>query len=157
MSVSLNGTSYPLPNPSDTDWAAQLLNFFAAIATAVSGVFTWAEASFGALAGTYYLGLGAAAASTSNEYKVRVPATGKLRNLYALAGVAPSGGTAAVTVRVNGADTAITCTVADGGTTAQDTTHSVNVNAGDQVSIKVVCSAGTPPQRFTVTLALTPA
>jgi hypothetical protein len=45
------------------------------------------------------------------------------------------------TIRVNGADTALTVTITAGGTTAVDSTHSVVVNAGDQVSLKSVTSA----------------
>lgn len=62
-------------------------------------------------------------------------------NLYALNRTAPGlTQTTIYTLRVNGADTALTCTVSGTGQTANDTTHSVAVAAGDKVDIKVVNS-----------------
>lgn len=68
----------------------------------------------------------------TNEIKVRVPRSGILRNLYVQQRVASgaAGRTDIYTVRVNGADRAITCTL-DNATSGEDTTHAVVVAQGD--------------------------
>jgi len=48
-----------------------------------------------------------------------------------------------LTVRKNGADTAITFTFASGDDTKSDTTHSVAVSAGDVLTVRAVMSATT--------------
>jgi len=75
----------------------------------------------------------------TNEISVRVPRAGVLRNLYLQQRVASGAGgrTDSYTVRVNGADKTITCTL-DNSTTGEDTTHAVSVAQGDAVSIKLV-------------------
>jgi hypothetical protein len=47
----------------------------------------------------------------------------------------------AYTVRVEGADSTITCTVAAGGVLGSDFAHTVSVNAGDRVGIKAIQSS----------------
>ncbi len=88
--------------------------------------------------GTSYLAPGNGGTQT-NEIKVRVPRAGILRNLYVQQRIASgaAGRTDIYTVRVNGADKAITCTF-DNATTSEDTTHAVPVAQGDAVSIKLV-------------------
>ncbi len=72
----------------------------------------------------------------------RVPYDGTIRNLYCNSGVAPgSGEEFEYTVRVQASDTAVTCTNAGASdTTAEDTTNSVAVSAGDAISVKLVTS-----------------
>jgi|GEM_PF-907554 len=88
--------------------------------------------------GTSYLAPGNGSTQT-NEIKVRVPRAGILKNLHVQQRVASgaSGRTDIYTVRVNGADKAITCTL-DNATSGEDTTHAVPVAQGDAVSIKLV-------------------
>ena len=96
-------------------------------------------------------------ATQSNELKVRVPRTGILRNLYVWQRVASgaAGRTDTYTVRVNGADKAITCTL-DNATSGEDTTHAVPVAQGDEVSIKLVSnSASDTSADVTASLVLT--
>lgn len=79
------------------------------------------------------------------ESEVQIPVTaGTLQNLHikSLAAV-PAGQTWQVTVRKNGADTAITATITGTGTEAADTTNTVIVADGDLVSLKCVSSATT--------------
>ena len=78
-------------------------------------------------------------ATTANEPRIRVPRAGTLKNLYVYQRVASGAGgrTDIYTVRKNGADQAITCTL-DNAQTGQDTTNTVAVAAGDQVSVKLV-------------------
>ncbi len=52
-----------------------------------------------------------------------------------------SGQTFAFTVRVNGADTALTCTITGVGTTCNDTTHTAACTAGQTYSVKSITSA----------------
>jgi len=66
-----------------------------------------------------------------------IPYNGTLRNLYAQA-PGNSGCTGIVTVYVNGSATSLTAT--DNGTTFSDTTDSVSVNAGDNVTIHCIIS-----------------
>jgi len=88
--------------------------------------------------GTSYLAPGNGATQT-NEIKVRVPRPGILKNLYVWQRVASGAGgrTDIYTVRVNGVDKTITCTL-DNATEGSDTTNEVLVAAGDQASIKLV-------------------
>ncbi len=75
----------------------------------------------------------------------RIPVGGTLKNLYlSTASAQPGGGSLVATVQVNGSDTAITISIPAGGAaqTVSDTTHSVSVNAGDAVTIKLVNNDG---------------
>lgn len=65
-----------------------------------------------------------------------------ISNLYISQGPAPGTGNSAVyTLRVNGADTAVTCTISNTASTCNDTTHSASITAGQTWSIKSVQSA----------------
>ncbi len=88
--------------------------------------------------GTSYLAPGNGSTQT-NEIKMRVPRAGILKNLHVQQRVASgaAGRTDIYTVRVNGADKAITCTL-DNVTTGEDTTHVVPIAQGDAVSIELV-------------------
>jgi hypothetical protein len=66
---------------------------------------------------------------------------GTFKNLYININVAPSGSqTDIFTLRVNGADTAVTCTITGTATSCNDTTHTATITAGQNWSIKVVGS-----------------
>ena len=88
--------------------------------------------------GTSYLAPGNGATQL-NEIRVRVPRPGILRNLYGWQRVASgaAGRTDIYTVRVNGANTAITCTL-NNATEGADIVNEVVVAAGDQVSISLI-------------------
>lgn len=88
--------------------------------------------------GTSYLAPGNGATQT-NEITIRAPRPGILKNFYIQQRVASGAGgrTDIYTVRVNGADTTITCTL-DNATQGADTTHEVLVAAGDRISVKLV-------------------
>lgn len=79
----------------------------------------------------------------ANEIRVRVSRPGILRNLYVWQRVASGvgGRTDIYTVRVNGANTAITCTL-DNAVEGADIVNEVVVAAGDQVSISLVSNNG---------------
>ena len=66
------------------------------------------------------------------------------QKLYVIDSATPSSSTLTITLRVNAADTTLTCSIATGGaTTCNDTSHTVSVVAGDGLSIKYVNGAGT--------------
>lgn len=90
---------------------------------------------------TAYIGVGGYN-TTESLARYKIPCSGVLRNMYAAAnGGAGAGKNFVYTLRVNTADTALTCTTAD-TTPGSDTTHSVSVTAGDYVCVKVVTDAG---------------
>jgi hypothetical protein len=63
------------------------------------------------------------------------------------AGTAGSGKSYTITVRVNGLDTAVTCTILETATTCSDSAHTLTLNAGDLISLGVVPSASNPTVR----------
>lgn len=88
---------------------------------------------------SYLLPGGGVAAQSANELKITVPRAGILRNLYISQRVASgtAGITDVYTVRINGIDKTITCTL-DNATTGSDTTHHEAVSIADLVSISLV-------------------
>lgn len=141
---TINGETVPLPDPGEGAWFDMLNNFLAAAAAAQGSVLQFGNSATPNGSGTTYLRPSYRdSASDSTEVKIQVPADGVLRNLYAQARVAPSGGSLVYTVRKNGADTALTCTMAAAATQANDATHEVTVAAGDVISIKCVSTAST--------------
>jgi len=95
------------------------------------------EGAITANATTYlYPGNGA---TTTNEPRIRIPWAGTLRHLYVYQRVASGavGRTDIYTLRKNGVDQAITCTL-NNSQTGQDTSNTVSVTTGDQISIKLV-------------------
>ena len=78
-----------------------------------------------------------------NEITVRVTRPGILKNLYVQQRVASGAGgrTDIYTVRLNGGNTAITCTL-DNATQGSDTTNEVLVAAGDQIGVSLVSNDG---------------
>ncbi len=79
-----------------------------------------------------------------NATEMLVTRSGTIQNLYIkLRGSPGTGKSYAFTVRKNGADTALTATVSDTSTIANDTANSFTVVAGDRLTMKIVPS-GTP-------------
>lgn len=74
-----------------------------------------------------------------------MPCAAVWRNLVTRDTTAPgSGKSRSSTLRVNAADTAVTCSIADTNVSANDTTHSVALVAFDKLSIKTTASANFP-------------
>lgn len=88
-----------------------------------------------------YMAAGYIAASPATEIQIPVGRAATLRNLSVrITGAGTGSDTVTYTVRVNGADTAIVASGANDAAaplTISDTTHSVNVVAGDLISIKI--------------------
>ena len=80
------------------------------------------------------------------------PAPGTVKNMYVFVETAPATGTSwTLTLRRNGADTPVTCTITGNGSLRQcsDTTHSEAYVAGDLISIRISSAngpTGTPGQ-----------
>jgi hypothetical protein len=96
--------------------------------------------SFGPLVGPVTL-----SASSAAGFRTVMPRAGTIKNLFAAVSVAPGAAKSwAFTVRKNGVDQALTCTISGASATnASDTSHSFTVTAGDEIEIKVAPS-GTP-------------
>lgn len=108
-----------------------------------------------AAATTTYVGTNGENA-TETIVRMVMPVAGVLRKLYVVAAaVAGAAQSFTYTVRVNGVDTTITCAVSGASaTTANDTTHTASVVAGDTVDIKLVTSAGAAAVRHAIGLEL---
>lgn len=141
--TALNATNLA----SGTVAAARLPQIVRSVVSMAAGVV--------AAAATVYLGLGAESA-TESVVRIVMPVAGVLRNLTVVTDGAPGAAkTYIYTVRVNGADTTLTCTVSGAvATTASDTTHSATVAAGDTVTVKLVTLAAAATQRHSVSLSL---
>lgn len=91
-------------------------------------------------AGTVYLGVDAAH-SSEGDAELTLSSAGTISNLSARSAITPSGSeTFVYTLRKNGTDTALTCTVTGDSVSATDSAHSVSVSIGDTVDIKLVVS-----------------
>jgi hypothetical protein len=97
--------------------------------------------------------LGVLQASEAPAQQV-VPLAGTVSKFYVrLSGTPGNGRSYTFTVRVNGADTAVTCVVQDAATGCSDTTNSVTLAAGDLIAIHAVGTAN-PTGRTMVWTAL---
>jgi len=79
---------------------------------------------------------------TELESRQVIPTDGNLKCLFIDQDVAAGGGGYIYTLRLNGADTALTVTINDPNTTGNDVAHSVAVVAGDVVAMSMVRIAG---------------
>jgi hypothetical protein len=81
----------------------------------------------------------------------QVPFAGTLSRLHVRldgpAGTAGSGEFYAFTIRVNGSDTAVTCTILETATNCSDSVNTALFNAGDLISLGVVPSTSNPATR----------
>jgi len=95
---------------------------------------------------TKYIGPTDNAENASEDIAFIAPAAGKIIGLYATLGTACGGsGESAkkvdLTVRVNGSDSEVTCSLAADAVSASDTAHEVAVSAGNKVTVKSVAAA----------------
>lgn len=93
-----------------------------------------------------------AAATTSTERFIVSNRTGTLKNLYSYAANNFGGGSAAITVRINGSDSSLTCTMPGtaGSGNCSDTSNTPSVTAGDRVSVRVTLNPSVNTQDVTV-------
>jgi hypothetical protein len=105
-----------------------------------------------------YIGEGNSASNvTESSVDNIVPYAAVLRNLYVKAETAPSAAESFVyTVRVNRVDTAITATISNTDTTANDTSNSVTIAAGDTICVEVDGSAGSASSFHKVSFEIDP-
>lgn len=97
------------------------------------------------LASDTLFSIGAGVFSSEGRALMAAPRSGTLANLFVVPNVAPaSGSIVTVTVRVNGADTAlsVTHTDADGTSAKGNTVDTVSVSQGDLISVKFTETGG---------------
>ena len=158
-SVSINGTSYTLPDAGEVDWAGKLQLLFQALVAAGASAFTFGSKTTPANTSSLFLVPGGSDdVADASEYTVRVPCAGKVSKLYVQALAAPVTQGQVVTVRKNASDQTLTATLAAAATQAEDATHSFTVAAGDRLSVKVAGVAGiaTGATGLRATILLTP-
>jgi hypothetical protein len=92
-----------------------------------------------------YMGLNEANGVENRVPPLILPVSSTLKNLYIKtnsANVSPAGESVAFTVRQNYATTSVTCSIGNGASTCNDTTHTISAAAGDVIDIMVTCSGG---------------
>lgn len=107
--------------------------------------------------GTAYLSIaGVERIQLTETHRIITPIDTVWKNLKVWVQDAPSGGTFVVTLMksTGGAfsATALTATVADGGTSATDISNEINANDGEQWVLKVVSTGSVPPGNFWISL-----
>lgn len=90
----------------------------------------------------------------SNEVKWAMPYACTVDRLYAHARDNSSIYSTVFTVRKNGSDTALTCTIGPGGYDGSDTSNSVSFAQGDLMSVSVNGPSYPAPQDVCVTMRL---
>lgn len=94
-------------------------------------------------AGTYYMSPGLGGTLNTREHGTEIFYAGFLRRLRISVLTFPgTGANIVATVRVDGADTALTCSIVGRTLSASDLTNVVAITAGQRVSIKLVSSLG---------------
>lgn len=92
-------------------------------------------------AGTVYMGASAAHAAEADA-QLTLSVSGTISNLVVTPEIAPSGSeTFTYTLRKNGSDTSLTCTVTGDAASATDIAHSVSVVSTDKIDVKLVVSS----------------
>lgn len=106
-------------------------------------VLSFSSSPFAGLTGGSTIFAGTAGANATEALvSSPVPVAMTIDKLYASYNTAPVGAqTYIATMRKNGVDTTLTCTVTGAATSCNDTTHSFTVIAGDLVDAKIVASA----------------
>jgi hypothetical protein len=109
-----------------------------------AAVLGWGSGLLGSSATVRYLAPGCSdQLAEVGEIDMQIPRDGALRNLHVRHNL-PDGNGAAITytVRVNGADTALSVALASTASSASNLVDSVAVSKGDRVSIRVNKAAG---------------
>src|SRR5574341_1082320 len=92
---------------------------------------------------TKYVNWGAFDAASEPNVSIPAPYAMTFKNMRAFTGGSPGAGQSyTITLRKNGADTALAVTISDGGTSGSDLADTVAFAAGDTISVKCVASAG---------------
>lgn len=97
---------------------------------------------------------GQASRGANDDTQSRMPVAGTISRLYARMGTALSPGTSyIITLRVNGASTALTCTITDAALGCSDTVNTVAVAVDDDVSV-LIDPENTPTTQTQVQIAV---
>ncbi|GAF88235.1 unnamed protein product [marine sediment metagenome] len=105
---------------------------------------------------TAYISFGGYEAAAEAEVNIALPFDALIRGLRANVHLASGDVDDAVTLRVAGASTGLTCTIVDPATAASDLTHQVYVTAGQLFCIMVVAPDGTNPRTLTGSVIVEP-
>lgn len=93
---------------------------------------------------TSFLGTSGATSTTeANVQRQPFPASTATQMFVKQSGNTPASETATYTLRVNTANTTLTCAVGAGASTCSDTAHTGAITAGQLVDVQVVCAGGT--------------
>jgi hypothetical protein len=85
-------------------------------------------------------------ASTTDTRRLRVTRAGTLKNMFVMQnGPSTSANNVVYTLLVNGVATALTVTIAGNVATGSDTTHTVAVAQGDQLTIQITKAVAVSP------------
>jgi len=99
--------------------------------------------------GTKFAGVATISAVSADETEVETlspAASVTAQNLAVRTTVAPgTGSSMTITLRVNGADTSLSCTVSGTGTTCSNTSATVTVAAGSRLALELSSSDATLP------------
>lgn len=142
--------SYDCLGPTDFQYPPSLLNFQcgqqAQALTRYAGAFSCNGGG----------GMGLFQSATETDCQVPMPAC-TLRNLRVMAGtVVAAGQNTVVTIRKNGVDTGLTCTLVNASRIITDLVNSVVFVAGDILSVKVVSSATAGTHDYQITVEMNP-
>jgi len=104
--------------------------------SASNGVLYFAATSTSNSDTTQYIWPASGSAASTTEVGILIPAAGKISKLYVKATTGPASDSIVFTVRNNAVSQTLTATLAAAATTANDTTHSFTVAAGDEVTVQ---------------------
>lgn len=103
--------------------------------------------AIGAVAVDRFAAMGTSVVLLNENLMWRAPVAGTIRNLYAHAGTGPDSAlseTTTITIRQNGGDTAVTCTLSGSGVdNCTDLANSVGLGVGDTITVRATQSAVT--------------
>jgi hypothetical protein len=130
------GTSGNVLTSNGSAWVSQAISAdfggSTAIITNASSNSNWSTS-----AGYINIGTSGASGNTSTAPGSPIVSTGTVSHLYVNLSASDATDTLTVTLQVNGVDSTLTCSVSPTATTANDTTHTVAVTAGDLLRFKI--------------------
>lgn len=138
-------TSDGLPYIHRADNSTQAVNDFTGLAlntTVGPSSFHFGTEAWTASASNKYLRPFWASTADATEYFISVPRACLVKKFYVTTQMAPTGNGVIYTLRTSSVDTSITCTQGTGSTTCSDTTNSVVVGDGENMSLKIKGQAG---------------
>lgn len=135
----------PLPKTASSACTIAASGAMSCFSNSIIGLSTGLSCGALAAATTYFTGPNTGCRDTTEaNWLTRMPAV-VVRDLHVVTPTAPGGVTTfIITLRKNGADTVLTCTITGVATTCDDTNgaHAITYAVGDTMSLKIVTLAG---------------